>query len=246
MKTMKESMKEPWLSPLVPSPFEVGPVDGRWGGSRSVCVQTKLGKGSVMDVENALETAGSTLPSRSRRFLRRLGPVAVAAGLLALSLPRVALAQQSEHPLSLGVGLGGGSTSIRPHGVGSLDSGFVAAMVHLGWQLVPALRIGMEVHGGTFALHDDWLSVNHISLAAVSLFPAPAFGFYLKAGIGLGYLNTTAASTTTGFDLLAAVGYEHWFMEHFGAGLEGWVARTSYGDGVEADGGGVVMVLFRL
>jgi hypothetical protein len=149
------------------------------------------------------------------------------------------------HPLSLSVGIGGGYASIRPDNTDTLDREFVAVNLQIGWQLSPRWRIGMDVHGGVFAVEDDWLSINHIDLG-VSLFPFAGFGAYLKAAIGLGYLNVTYSRTVVAPDLLGALGYELRLAERYGIGIEASCGFIRFPDGIELDGAVAAVLTFHL
>jgi hypothetical protein len=179
--------------------------------------------------------------------MRRASWVALLAGLATVAgLAAPVQAEAKDHPLFLGVGLGGGAISIQPTGAAGLDRTFVAGLLHIGYQLTPAWRAGLDVHGGTFSVGSDWLSTTHVSLATASFFPDAPGGFYLKAGLGIGYLNTTYARTHVGLDVLGAVGWERHLGEQFAAGVEAWYAFTRYSDGRAADGALAATFAYRL
>jgi hypothetical protein len=176
--------------------------------------------------------------------MRRLGVLALTATACCLACP--AQAEEVAHPLLLGVGLGGGAISIQPQGAAGLERTFVAGLMHIGYQLTPAWRAGLDVHGGTFSVGNDWLSTTHVSIGTVSFFPDAPGGLYLKLGLGIGYLNTTYARTRVGLDVLGAVGWEHPIGDRFAAGVEAWYAFTRYSDGRAADGAVAATFAYRL
>ncbi len=157
-----------------------------------------------------------------------------------------ARADEQAHPLFLGLGLGAGAASVQPHDAAGLERRAVMCLMHVGYQLSPAWRAGLDVHGGTFAVENDWVSVNHISIGTVTFFPDAPGGLYLKAGLGVGYLNTTYLRSHSGLDVLAATGWEHHLGEQWAVGVEAWYALTRLSDGTLADASLAALLAYRL
>jgi len=142
------------------------------------------------------------------RVLAALGVVAFAGG-------RRATAQ---HPVTRegfwgAIGFGYGHNSLTASNATFADSaqgGGVAFFFKAGGTVSPSLRVGGE---GNLWLKDVsglTETVGNVS-AALYFYPAPRSGFFLKGGVGLASYELSqgnASSTTTGFGLVAGLGYD--------------------------------------
>jgi hypothetical protein len=124
--------------------------------------------------------------------------------------------QAQDHPQTregffIGFGIGAGSFGCEP--CGDRRSG-VAGHLELGGTLRPNLLLGVETSGWT--KEEGGARLTHTSLSAiVQFYPAAASGFFLKAGLGVSALETSASSdvysvTTSeeGLGLTAGLGYD--------------------------------------
>ncbi len=142
--------------------------------------------------------------------------VLTALGVLAFGGARQATAQQ--HPITRegfwgAIGLGYGHNSLTASNATFADSaqgGGVALFFKAGGTVSPSLRVGGEANLWLKDVSGLTETVGNVS-AALYFYPTPRSGFFLKGGVGLASYQLSqgnATSTTTGFGLLAGLGYD--------------------------------------
>ncbi len=140
-------------------------------------------------------------------------PVALATWVLVSAAPAHA---QVREGFWFGFGLGYGSARIECDG-GCADGdrdGSVSGFVKLGGTLNRHLLLGAEVNGWTKEEDGVRATLGNLS-GTLTLYPGAHSGFFLKAGAGLGYFDTSAQQgslsvsvSETGFGFVAGVGWD--------------------------------------
>ena len=147
--------------------------------------------------------------------------IRTASGLAVLLSVAVGVST-AQHPQTregfwIGFGFGYGSAHLACGGTCSFNDkakgGGATGFIKLGGTLSPQLLLGGEVNAWVKSLSDSGASateaVGNVSFA-VYYYPAPASGFFLKAGVGLANyrLSDGGSVTGNGFGVLAGLGYD--------------------------------------
>jgi len=136
----------------------------------------------------------------------------------------------------IGLGLGGGSAVEDIDGGPDQDrAGGGAAAFRLGFGVSPSLVIGLE-STAWLRQDDDQLFGETVDVTttlttsgvALTWFPAPEGGFFVRGGLGFGRVavelergNVKAEASESGFGILFGIGHEWRLTRSFALGIEG-------------------------
>jgi hypothetical protein len=154
------------------------------------------------------------------RTIRNVCFASMAIAALIFSLPGVAAAgkwPQTRQGWTLGLGVGGGSAAPE----GEERKGGAAASFRVGYVFTPQLGAGLESNAWSADVDGDTWTFS-VSAAALTFYPAPEQGFFLRGGVGVGSVTVDLGSSFFGSTHVSEQG----FGVTGGAGYEWRVART--------------------
>lgn len=129
----------------------------------------------------------------------------VSAGSLMAQAPR-------RQGFWLGAGLGYGSLGVGCSGCDGLGrEGALSGYLKLGGTVNPSLRLGFESNGWVKSENGVTLT-SGLGAGTVTVYPAPASGFFVKGGAGVSYAKVDVSgfgsSSETGWGGIAGLGYD--------------------------------------
>jgi hypothetical protein len=144
-----------------------------------------------------------------RQMMRKLGLVVVVGLVSAGSLVAQTPTRQG---FWLGAGLGYGSLGVGCYGCDGLGrEGALSGYLKLGGTVNPSLRLGVESNGWVKSEGGVTLT-SGLGAGTVTVYPAPANGFFVKGGAGVSYAKLDAGSfgsaSETGWGGIAGLGYD--------------------------------------
>ena len=152
--------------------------------------------------------------------MRKIG-IAVALALVSAAPLSAQSKSQVRQGLAISVGLGSGSAGMSCSGCDTDRRNSTSGYLRVGGAITPSLIVSGETDG--WMKNEDGADgrVGYL-MGVAQYYPAPAMGFYLKGGLGLGRfsLKSTDVSpseelTSTGFGYQLGVGYDWRLMQNF-------------------------------
>lgn len=141
------------------------------------------------------------------RYVSRCVSLTVALLLLGVSVAPAQHAQVRKG-FWIGFGLGYGSLGFSCTGCSGIGrEGSFSGYLKMGGTLSPNLLLGGETNGWTKSDGGITTTAGNASLTAY-YYPMPAGGWFLRGGMGLSSLQSTGASSETGFGLSLGTGYD--------------------------------------
>ena len=140
----------------------------------------------------------------------KLVSAASAVLVLALATPAAAQHAQVRNGFWIGFGLGYGSADLGCDGCDSDSESGLTGHLRLGGTLSDKLLLGAESNAWVKEVGGVDNTVGNLT-AALYFYPAPAGGFFLKGGVGLGYYSASEGNLSvskTGLGLMAGLGYD--------------------------------------